>query len=180
MNKILAAAGGDKELKAYRNAVIVHDYTVEFSQLYVDRFSRTQDQMVQAARSGKQNIVEGNMAAATSGKTELRLTNVARASLEELLEDYKDHLRQHGLTLWPAQSPKALTIRSLAHTSYLSYSSYKSYLHSPEPAANAAICLIHQTNYLIDRLLKTLEKRFLAEGGFTERLYKSRKGARGY
>ena len=137
-------------------------------------------QTVQAARSGKQNIAEGSMASGTSKKTELKLIGVARASLEELLLDFQDFLRQRKLPLWPKDHAKAKEIRALAYRSNRSYSTYKIYFEgsSPETAANAAICLIHQANYLLDQQLRALEKGFLEEGGFTERLYRVRSQAR--
>ena len=157
---------------------IVYDATIVFCDRFIDRRSRTHDQMVQAARSGKQNIAEGSMASGTSKKTELKLIGVARASLEELLLDYQDFLRQRGLPLWEKsilklKSQKARLrkiglirlIRPLWRTS------------PPEVAANTMICLIHQTNYLLDQQLRALEKEFLKEGGFTERLYNALKGA---
>jgi four helix bundle suffix protein len=136
--------------------------------------------MVQAGRSGKQNIVEGSMASGTSKKTELKLIGVARASLQELLEDFKDFLRQKGLPLWGKNHDQALKVRSLAHEKNRSYMTYKTYIEqsSPEVAANTMICLIHQTNYLLDQQLRALEKEFLEEGGFTERLYRARSEAR--
>jgi four helix bundle suffix protein len=136
--------------------------------------------MVQAARSGKQNIAEGSMASGTSKKTELKLVGVARASLEELLVDFQDFLRQKGLPLWPKDHAKAKEIRALAWKENRSYSTYRPYFEgsSPETAANAAICLVHQANYLLDQQLRALEKEFVEEGGFTERLYRVRSQAR--
>lgn len=141
---------------------------------------RTYDQMVQAARSGRQNIAEGSQASGTSKKTELKLVGVARTSLEELLTDYEDFLRQRGLALWGKADPRALEVRALAHKSDKSHESYRSYLADPETAANMLVCLIHQANYLLDRQLSTLGKKFLEEGGFTERLYRVRQEKRGY
>jgi four helix bundle suffix protein len=161
-------------------AEIVFDSTVAFCDRFIDRRSRTHDQMVQAARSGKQNIAEGSMASGTSKKTEIKLIGVARASLEELLVDFQDFLRQKGLPLWPKDHPTAKEIRNLAYKSDKAYRTYRPYLEDqPEVAANAAICLIHQTNYLLDQQLRALEKGFLEEGGFTERLYRARFQARG-
>jgi four helix bundle suffix protein len=160
-------------------STLVYDLTVEFCKKFIDFKSRTNDQMVQAARSGRQNIAEGSQAAATSKKTELKLTSVARASLEELLIDYEDFLRQRGLKMWAKDSMEAKNIRNLAYASDKSYQSYSSYLRDGELAANVLICLIHQTNYLLDRQLKTLSDEFLQQGGFTERLYNQRKNLRG-
>ena len=135
--------------------------------------------MVQAARSGKQNIAEGSMASGTSKKTELKLVGVARASLEELLLDYQDFLRQHRLPLWPKDHPQAREVRQLAYKSHRSYSTYQSRVESsPETAANTLICLIHQANYLLDQQLRQLDKQFLEHGGFTENLYRARSRSR--
>jgi four helix bundle suffix protein len=136
--------------------------------------------MVQAARSGKQNIAEGSMASGTSRKFELKLVSVARASLEELLLDYKDFLRQRELVAWDKSDPMAIKIRSLAYAVNRSYMTYMTYIEeSPaEVAANTMVCLIHQTNYLLDQQLRQLERQFLEEGGFTERLYSARQDAK--
>jgi four helix bundle suffix protein len=160
-------------------STLVYDLTVEFCKKFIDFKSRTNDQMVQAARSGRQNIAEGSQAAGTSKKTELKLTSVARASLEELLIDYEDFLRQGNLKMWTKESNEAKTIRQLVYTTNRTYSTYSSYLRDAELAANTLICLIHQTNYLLDRQLKTLSDEFLHQGGFTERLYNQRKNLRG-
>ena len=136
--------------------------------------------MVQAARSGRQNIAEGSQASGTSKKFELKLVGVARASLEELLLDYEDFLRQRGLALWSKDHAMARTIRGLAYEKNRTYMTYKPYIEdsSPEIAANTIICLIHQTNYLLDQQLRQLEATFLEQGGFTERLYWARKNRR--
>jgi four helix bundle suffix protein len=178
---LIPAHGGYRDLKSYQTAEIVYDATVAFCGRFVDRRSRTRDQMVQAARSGKQNIAEGSMASGTSRKTELKLVGVARASLEELLLDYEDFLRQRDLPLWDKNHPQAKAIRKLAYARDRSYRTYKTYVEgSPaDVAANTIICLIHQANYLLDQQLRQLEKQFLAEGGFTERLHRQRMRARG-
>ncbi len=177
---LIPAHGGYHDLKSFQHAEIVYDATVKFCDRFVDKKSRTHDQMVQAARSGRQNIAEGSQASGTSKKTELKLVNVARASLEELLLDYEDFLRQRDLQLWPKDHPQAQAVRKLAYAPNRSYSSYRSYVEEsgPEVAANTLICLIHQTNYLLDQQLRQLEKAFLSEGGFTERLYKARSSIR--
>ena len=177
---LIPAHGGYRDLKSYQNAEIVYDATVMFCDRFIDRRSRTHDQMVQAARSGKQNIAEGSMASGTSKKTELKLVNVARASLEELLLDYQDFLRQRSLTVWEKNDPTALAVRKLAYTGNRSYTTYRTYVEekSPEVAANALICLINQTNYLLDQQLRQLEQQFLQEGGFTEKLYRARSKVR--
>jgi restriction system protein len=172
--------GGYRELKSYQAAEIVYDATVAFCDRFIDRRSRTHDQMVQAARSGKQNIAEGSQASGTSKKTELKLVGVARASLEELLLDYQDFLRQHGHPIWGKHHPQAQSIRKLAYASNRSYETYRAYVQkgSPEAAANTLVCLIHQANYLLDQQLRQLEAQFLREGGFTERLYRARSAVR--
>ena len=176
---LIGPHGGYRELKSYQNAEIVYDATIKFCERFVNRYSRTTDQMVQAARSGKQNIAEGSMASGTSRKTELKLVGIARASLEELLLDYQDFLRQHGLGLWEKSHPTAQEVRKLVYRSNRSYMTYKNLVESdPATAANALVCLIHQTNFLLDRQLSQLEQRFLKEGGFTEKLYQARSQAR--
>jgi restriction system protein len=172
--------GGYQDLQSYRMAEIVYDATVVFCDRFIEKRSRTHDQMVQAARSGKQNIAEGCMASGTSKKTELKLIGVARASLEELLLDFQDFLRQKGLALWGKDHAKAKEVRQLAYKPDRSYRTYKPYIESPSPevAANAVVCVIHQANYLLDRQLKALEQEFVKEGGFTERLYRVRSEAR--
>ena len=178
--ELIPPHGGYRDLKSYQNAEIVYDATVKFCNKFIDRRSRTLDQMVQAARSGKQNIAEGSMASATSKKTELKLVGVARASLEELLLDYEDFLRQQKLSLWQKNNPTAQTVRKLAYSENRSYTTYRTYIEDspPEIAANTMICLIHQTNYLLDQLLRQLEQQFFNEGGFTEKLYRARSVAR--
>src|SRR6476646_10069625 len=139
--------GGYRELKSFQQAELVYDATVKFCDRLIDRRSRTHDQMVQAARSGRQNIAEGSQASGTSRKFELKLVSVARASLEELLLDYEDFLRQRGLPLWGKDHPTAVVIRRLAYEKNRSYSTYSSYIEKapPEVAVNTIICLIHQT-----------------------------------
>ncbi len=197
-NGFIPPHGGYRDLLSYRKAKIIYDATVFFCERYIDRFSRTRDQMVQAARSGKQNIVEGSMAAGTSKETEIKLTNVARASLEELLEDYRDYLRTRGLRLWSKDSREAIFVRQLgrngtnktnktdgpygmhrsqgSHSSNESYETYRHFLESrpPEVVANIVVCLIHQANYLLDRQLAQLEKTFVKEGGLRERMTRAR------
>jgi len=177
--QIIPPHGGYRDLQSYQMAEIVYDGAVAFCDRFISKRSRTHDQMVQAARSGKQNIAEGCMASGTSKKTELKLVGVARASLEELLLDFHDYLRQHGLPLWGKDHPKAKKVRGLCYRKNRSYKTYTPYIEEsrPETAANTLICLIHQANYLLDRQLRALEKEFLKGGGFTERLYRSRKMA---
>jgi len=174
--KIIPPHGGYRDLQSYQMSEIVYDGTVAFCDRFISLRSRTHDQMVQAARSGKQNIAEGCMASGTSKKTELKLVGVARASLEELLLDFQDYLRQHSLPLWGKDHPRAKEVRGLCYRKNRSYLTYKPYIEgsSPESAANTLICVIHQANYLLDQQLRALEKEFLKEGGFTERLYHAR------
>jgi len=173
--------GGYRKLRSFQSAQLVYDMTVVFCDRFVEKRSCTHDQMVQAARSGVQNIAEGSMASATSKKTELKLTNVARASLEELLLDYEDFLRQRGLRIWDKNSQEALTVRKKYQSDVSDKSDvsdrsdpYSIKTALPEVAANTLICLINQASYLLGRQLQRLEQDFLAEGGFTERLYKQR------
>ena len=178
--QLIPPHGGYQGLQSYQMSEIVYDATVVFCDRFINRRSRTHDQMVQAARSGKQNIAEGSMTSGTSKKTELKLIGVARASLEELLLDYQDYIRQKGLNLWTKDFPRAKEVRNLCYKKDRSYMTYKPYIEAspPDVAANTMVCLIHQTNYLLDQLLRTLEKDFLKDGGFTERLYKARSQAR--
>jgi four helix bundle suffix protein len=174
--ELIPPHGGYQDLKSFQMSEIVFDGTALFCDRFIDRRSRTHDQMVQAARSGKQNIAEGSMASGTSKKTELKLIGVARASLEELLLDFKDFLRQKGFPLWEKDHPQAKKIRALCYQKNRSYETYRPYIEkgAPEIAANTLICVIHQTNYLLDQQLRALEKEFLNEGGFTEKLYRAR------
>ncbi len=172
--------GGYEQLHSFQKARIVYDGTVKFCDRFVDRKSRTHDQMVQAARSGKQNILEGSQASGTSKETEIKLTNVARASLEELLEDYRDFLRVGGQPLWAKNSREALFVRKLGAQPNASYESYRTYLDTrpPHVVANILICLIHQTNFLLDQQLRRLEQDFLKEGGLRERMTRARLATR--
>jgi len=167
--------GGYRKLKSYQTTEIIYDGTVEFCRQWVKSW-KLKEQMTGAARSGKQNIAEGCQVSGTSKKTELKLIGVARGSLEELLQDYEDFLRQRGLPIWPKNHPKAEEIRKLAYERNRSYRTYKTYVESDDAgtAANTLVCLIHQANYLLDQQLRTLEKEFLEKGGFTERLYRKR------
>ncbi|MBU4453263.1 four helix bundle suffix domain-containing protein [Patescibacteria group bacterium] len=174
MKKILTTSGNYRELKSFQMSTIIYDFTVEFCNKYVNEY-RMRDQMVQAARSGRQNIAEGCKASCTSSKAEMKLINVARASLEELLLDYEDYLRQHKLSVWGKEAVNTKTVRNLAYSPNKTYQTYESYIHNPENAANTAICLIHQATYLLRRQLLALEQQFLENGGFTERLYHASK-----
>jgi four helix bundle suffix protein len=172
----IPAHGGYEDLLSFQKARIVYDGTVTFCQRFLRSGDRTLDQMVQAARSGKQNILEASQASGTSKETEIKLVNVARASLEELLEDYRDFLRVRRAPLWEKNSREALFVRRLGVQENASYEPYRTYIETrpPEVVANILICLIHQTNYLLDQLLRQLEQRFLEEGGLRERMTRAR------
>lgn len=169
---IIKQAGGYRNLPFFKQSEIIYDFTVEFVQKYIDYKSRTKDQMEQAARSGKQNIAEGYLQKSLEGR--IKLVGVARGSLEELLNDYQDFLRQHGLRFWDKDSKEARKVRNLVYNSYNDYNNYKIYIQNPENAANAVICLINQTNLLLDQKLRWLEEKFVNEGGFRENLFKKR------
>jgi len=167
----LRPSGGYRNLRSFQAATVIYDATVEFCERFLNPRSRTVDQMVQAARSGRQNIAEGSRASATSSQTELRLVNVARASLDELLLDYEDYLRQHQKVQWEKDCPEASAVRSAGKASNRieAYAGWLSHSDSGV-VANAIICLIHQANYLLDRQIAGLERQFIEEGGYSERL----------
>lgn len=196
--------GGYQDLLSYQRAVVVYDATVAFCRDFFQKYDRTIDQMVQAARSGKQNIIEGSMASGTSKETEIKLTNVARASLEELLEDYRDFLRTRRAEEWDKDSKEALFVRGLATGRILpknetdvtkatggqtqdmsrsslvvTYDAFRQFEGRPgDVRANIIVCLIHQTNYLLDQQIRKLEQDFLQEGGLRERMTRARLQAR--
>lgn len=165
--------GGYKRLPFFKQAQIIYDFTVEFTNHYIDNYSRTKDQMVQSARSGKQCIAEAYLQKSIEGR--IKLLGISRGSFEELLNDYLDFLRQRHLNLWSKDSPQAKSVRRLAYKSYKNYNDYKFYIKNPESAANAMVCLINQTNRLLDQKLRWLEERFVKEGGFRENLFKKRR-----
>ncbi|MFI5384732.1 MAG: four helix bundle suffix domain-containing protein [Fimbriimonadales bacterium] len=179
---LLPPHGSYRSLKAFQNTVIIHDATVAFCRRFFKKSDRTVDQMVQAARSGKQNIAEGSSMSGTSKASELKLIGVARASLEELLNDYEDFLRQRDFLLWPKGHLKTEFIRRLAYRENKSYETYRAYVEekSPETAANTMICVIRQTCFLLDRLKNQFGQALLEEGGINERIYRERKKKRGY
>ena len=143
-NTFIPVHGGYQKLKSFQMSEIVDDATVKFCERFINKFSRTTDQMIQAARSGRQNIAEGSRASAVSKETEIKLVGVARASLEELLLDYQDYLRQNGLQLWTKQDNRVVKIRSLSRESDRSYTTYRTYIEvePAETSANTIICLI--------------------------------------
>jgi four helix bundle suffix protein len=193
--------GGYRKLKSFQLAQLVYDVTVRFCERYVDKFSRTRDQMIQAARSGVQNIAEGSQASGTSRKTELKLTNVARASLEELRLDYEDILRQRGLVIWPREDPRRASLIARRCATADEVAQWVKEQHHgqtgrsghggrhgqpgistsstyPEIAANAALVLIVVACSLLDRQIAAQSSAFEQEGGFTERLYRVRTARR--
>lgn len=178
---LLPPHGNYRELLSYQKAEVVYDLTFAFCQKFLSRGDRTVDQMVQAARSGKQNIAEGSKASGTSKETEIKLVNVARASLEDLLADYEDFLRVRQLRKWEKDSKEALFVRRLGNRAYTTYETYRTYVETrpAEVIANIALCLVHQTNYLLDQQLRTLEREFLEQGGIRERMTRARLQVRG-
>ncbi len=197
--------GGYRKLKTFQLAQLIYDVTVRFCDRYINKRSRTHDQMVQAARSGVQNIAEGSQASGTSKKSELKLTNVACASLEELRLDYEDFLRQRRLTLWPDDDPRRKQLVARRCTTADEVAAWVKEIHGrehrrdgqhglhgqnppksissikppyPELAANAVLVLIGVTVSLLDRQLASQAKAFEQEGGFTERLYRVRQAKR--
>jgi four helix bundle suffix protein len=177
---ILPPRGDYQTLLSFQKAEVVYDITFRFAHKFLSKGDRTVDQMIQSARSGKKNILEGSKAALTSKETEIKLTNVARASLEELLDDYKDYLRARDLPIWDKDSTEAQYVRKLGRKTPQTFDDYREFVETrpPEVIANIAICLIHQTNYLIDQQLRRLEQDFLKEGGLRERMTRARLQAR--
>jgi restriction system protein len=178
-------SGGYRDLRTFQIATVIYDATYWFCERFLEARSRMSDQMVQAARSGRQNIAEGSRASATSSQTELRLVNVARASLEELLLDYEDFLRQRRLRQWAPDDPEALAVREIGkhnptdptdRTDQQRYALYARWLDHADPAvrANALLCLINQANYLLDKQIAALEAQFVQEGGYSEQLAAAR------
>lgn len=196
MNKKLRPSGGYRKTVSFQAATIIYDATYWFCEKFLDSRSRTVDQMVQAARSGRQNIAEGSRASATSSKAELRLLNVARASFEELLLDYEDYLRHRRLAQWALDSNEAAAVRGVPRrfktdqsdqtelsnlTDQQRWTLYAPWLENKDPAvrANALICLINQANYLLDQQLAALERKFVEGGGYSEQLAAARLVERG-
>ncbi|MBI4067021.1 four helix bundle protein [Candidatus Gottesmanbacteria bacterium] len=168
----MESSGGYKNLPFYKQGEIIYDFTVEFTTLYI-KSRRTKDQMDQSARSGKQCIAEGYMQNSMEGR--LKMLGVSRGSYEELLNDYQDFLRQNGYLIWIKDDPRSEAVRRLVYNRYNSYSNYKGYIRQPESAANCMICLINQTNRLLDQKMRWLEEKFVKEGGFRENLFRKRR-----
>lgn len=163
----IPAHGGYRKLITYQKAEIIYDGTIYFTKRFFHPYDRTVDQMVQAARSGKQNIAEASMASGTSKETEIKLTNVARASLEELLIDYEDFLRTNKLIIWNKEHKLVVRFRELNKTPNANYQTYVKAIENKEPeiCANSLICLIRIVSYLLNNQIKTLEKEFIRSGG---------------
>jgi four helix bundle suffix protein len=179
--RILLIRNTYASLLSYQKAEVIYDVTFHFTHRFLRRGDRTVDQMVQAARSGKQNILEGNKAASSSKETELKLTSVARASLEELLDDYRDFLRVRDLPLWSKNSKEAVYVRNMGRVTPQKFDIYKDIVltRRADIVANLAVCLVHQANYLLDRQLEGLEREFLKKGGLRERMTSARLQSRG-
>ena len=174
--RLIPPRGDYQTLLSFQKAEVVYDLTFQFTHRFLAKGDRTVDQMIQAARSGKKNLLEGSKAGRTSKETELKLTNVARASLEELLDDYRDYLRVRRYLEWPKGSREALYVRRLGRQPPQTYDLYREFVETrpPQVIANIALCLIHQANYLIDHQLLRLERDFLEQGGLRERMTRLR------
>lgn len=174
--RLIPPRGDYQTLLSFQKAEDIYDLTFQFAHKFLGKGDRTVDQMIQAARSGKKNLLEGSKAGRASKETELKLTNVARASLEELLDDYRDYLRVRGHREWAKNSRQALYVRRLGRELPQSYDLYRGFVETrpPETIANIALCLMHQANYLIDRQLCRLEQDFLEQGGLRERMTRLR------
>src|SRR5688572_9103618 len=172
--KFIPAHGGYKNLLSFQRATIVYDGTVHFCARFLK--GRTVDQMTQAARSGKQNILEGSQASGTSKETEIKLTNVARASFKELLEDYRDFLRSNNFEEWTKDHRYTKRLRDLNRNRDATYETFKKGIENEDPAiaANVMIGLIKATCYLLDQQLRSLEANFLKSGGLRERMTQTR------
>lgn len=171
----LKQQGGYRQLRVYRVTEIIYDITYYFAKHYLEKGDRTIDQMVQAARSGKQNIAEGSEASTTSRETEIKLTNVAKASLEELLIDYEDYLRVRKLQQWTPQHPRYNAMRQYASSEKINneYTELVARLNDEE-IANLCITLINQATYMLKRLIERQQQQFVAEGGIREQMTKAR------
>lgn len=175
--RVIPPRGDYRTLLSYQKAEVIYDITFRFAHTHLARGDRTIDQMIQSARSGKQNILEGSKAGTTSKETEIKLTNVARASLEELLADYRDYLRVRNQPQWSKDAAEAQFVRQRGCAKPQTYELYRDWVETrpPQVVANLAICLLHQANYLLDRQLRRLEADFLAQGGLRERLTRARR-----
>ncbi len=179
--RLIRPTGNYRKLLSYQKTEVIYEMTYFFCRRFLERGDRTVDQMVQAARSGKQNIIEGCAASATSAKTELKLINVAKASLHELREDYLDYLRTRGHQVWAKDSPQWASMRQLG-TRHNDAPFFMALCETrpPETIANMALVLLAQADYLLYRQLQRLERNFLEEGGFSERMQRLRRNQRGF
>ena len=178
--KIVLPHGGYRKLTSFQKSEVVYQMTVVFCRRFLPAHGdRTVDQMTQAARSCKQNIAEGSASSGTSKETELKLTNVARASLDELLEDYLDYLKAHGAAQWPMGDERAIAAKKLGRE-HSDWEYWKPIFESrpADTCCNLAITLIHQTRSLLDSLIKYLEDDFTRHGGIRERMHAARTAAR--
>lgn len=175
MTVFLPKCGGYRNLKVFKLTEIICDLSAVFAAKFIRPGSRTRDQIEQAARSGKQNIAEGSAASSTSKEMEIKLTNVAKASLEELLLDYEDYLRQHNLPKWDKNHPRTERLRYYLRTpEFERNSSALAERMNAEEFCNLCITLINQTTYMLRRLIESQERQFLQEGGIKERMFKAR------
>jgi four helix bundle suffix protein len=176
MSGFVRKHGGYQNLLSYQKSLIVFDATLYVWDHHIDRRSRTHDQMVETARSGKQNILEASMASGTSKEIEIKLTNVARASLEELLEDYRDFLRNRKLLEWKPEDRLSKRFRELNRTPNANYDTFRKAIENEDISisANAIIGIIRVTCYLLDKQIESLEKAFIEEGGLRERMTRAR------
>lgn len=175
-NPIITHPSNYKKLLSYQKAEAIYDITYYFCHKYLARNDRTVDQMIQAARSGKQNIVEGSAASTTSKETEIKLINVAKASLHELLIDYEDYLRTRNFRQWEFESVEMNAMRKLSRA----HNDSEFYMHlissrPPQTIANISLVLIKQTDYLLFKQLESLCKKFVEQGGMRERMFQARK-----
>lgn len=169
------------DLLFYKKAVVIYDLTYIFCERFIDKHDRTFDQMVQAARSSKQNIVEGYVDLATSVEMSLKLLNIARGSMLELLQDYEDYLRTRNLRLWPSDSEESLSMQRLGRTNLdPQYYAKLATTRSDETIANMVLVLLHQAEYLLYKYIDHCSEKFLREGGFREKLSTERRKVRGF
>lgn len=176
MSSFIPSHGGYQKLITYQRAEIIYDATVYFTKRFLSPKDRTVDQMVQAARSGKQNIAEASMASGTSKETEIKLTNVARSSQEELLIDYRDYMRNHDLPEWDRDHPYADRMSDLIRNHPANYQTFQKGIEHklPEICVNVIVGLIKVTQFLLSRQIKSLEKDFVQNGGLRERMTRAR------
>lgn len=175
MSTFLRKKGGYRNLRVYRLTEIIYDLTMIFAKQYIRPGSRTRDQMEQAARSGKQNIAEGSAAALTSSETEIKLTNVAKASLEELLLDYEDYLRQNNLPQWDKDNPRTIKLREyLRSEGFMANPTEFASKMNVEEFCNLCITLINQASYMLRRLIDKQQDQFLQDGGIREQMHAAR------